>query len=420
MDWSLYLGGSAAEAEIQTRMEDTMNGFADNLASTASSCFLVQRLRRALEEDRFIHPDVRKLARLPQDFELRDDKGRRLSGAKNEIESNPHVRRRLDECENPTCLVGQSMSLGNMDGMAMPMDSTQYNARAENNDLPGDMAYGADWNTVAPGTYDSFPTAHHEPPPTAMVGSGSTMGTGNSGPALSAPTPTSYGSMYYPRNRKLQDGGSGSYIDPYGSYPTDGAAGYWSDPMGGMYPTYEDEYSDPYHGGSQWAYDAETGTEMYTDTFNQATYQDDAYFAHSCDELTGLYHDIAADPANTGYTGGNTPAMSRTDFTSGGDMTQDYDGIMYETNVAESARMVAQTCHQEKRNITQSFRTCPEYLLHEMAVCGQKGQYINPETDQTFYQDFTDACHAATTRTGSCMGENTDRMVSDMATMGEG
>merc|ERR1719253_2582920 len=117
-------------------MTELTNRFTDERSSQASSCFLVTRLRRQLENDEFIHPEVRKLARLPQDFEVREPStGRRLSGTKNEIEANPHIRRRLSECTQGNTAMGANKAIGA--DMPRPMTGDEMTARAADGALPG-------------------------------------------------------------------------------------------------------------------------------------------------------------------------------------------------------------------------------------------------------------------------------------------
>merc|ERR1719399_1313518 len=142
-------------------MTELTNRFTDERSSQAASCFLVTRLRRQLENDEYIHPEVRKLARLPQDFEVRDPtSGRRLSGAKNEIEANPHVRRRLSEC---TDLQNSPVGANKHQGahMPRPMTGDEMMARAAEGALPGQANYEA--FTPAPPAYYSSPTAGMQP-----------------------------------------------------------------------------------------------------------------------------------------------------------------------------------------------------------------------------------------------------------------
>jgi hypothetical protein len=134
------------------------------------------------------------------------------------------------------------------------------------------------------------------------------------------------------------------------------------------------------------------------------SYASDSYYANSCEELDVLYQDIVADPSDTAYMSG----MGSGDF--GGMESSDpawrdpalmnspADSMNYGNNVAEAARMVAETCHQEKAAMTQHMHTCPSHAMLEM----YRYPETNPATNNSYLHDFEDACHAAATRSGAC------------------
>lgn len=156
---------------------------------------------------------------------------------------------------------------------------------------------------------------------------------------------------------------------------------------GDMYGSYG---SDSFGGsGYEFGYDYEN------------SYASDSYYANSCEELDVLYQDIVADPSDTGYMSSAGAAGMGSGDASYRDpmlMNQAADATNYGTNVAEAARMVASTCHEEKKQMTQHMHTCPAHAMLEMVRYPE----TNPATNNTFLHDFEDACHAAATRSGAC------------------
>lgn len=221
MDYHMYLGGSQGESAAQDAMTELTTRFTDGRSSQAASCFLVTRLRRQLENDEYIHPEVRKLARLPQDFEVRDPSGRRLSGAKNEIQANPHVRRRLSECtDTSSSPVGANKGVGA--SMPRPMTGDEMMARSADGALPGQENFEA--FTPAPAATLLRQLSGSMAP--SVFGSGSTP------PANAAHVEQGDAGNY------MASGSMGSGSAPPAYVGTAAPPAYYSSPAAGMQPAF--------------------------------------------------------------------------------------------------------------------------------------------------------------------------------------